>query len=357
MGGVGEHGREARLTVLVTGVGAPPGVSIFKACRQSALRPRIVATDADPASVGLFRADAGYVVPRIAAAEEAYVERIEAICAAEHVSAIFFGSEEEILRVAPHAARIEARTGARPVVNSPPVLAALMDKWRMFVSLREKGLPVPDTVLAGDSAAVREFLARHPPPLVLKPRHGSGSKGIFLVRDADALGFLSRFVPDPVLQEYLEPDDEEYTIGVYKSQRAGYVGQIAFRRSLASGLTYKAEVVRDPEIEEVCRRVVEAFDVWGPVNLQLRKTAAGVRVFEINPRFSSSAPMRARFGFNEADLCLRDVVLGEHVQAPEIRPGWAFRYWNEVYVTPDEVARVRERGSISGPLGEEREDF
>ncbi len=355
---MGEHGgREDRLTVLVTGVGAPPGVSIFKACRQSVLRPRVVATDADPASVGLFRADAGYVVPRIAAAEKAYVERIEEICASERVSAIFFGSEEEMLHVAPHAAEIEAKTGARPVVNAPAVLDAFMDKWRMFLSLREKGLPVPDTVLASDAAAVRGLLARHPLPLVLKPRHGSGSKGIFVIRDADALGFLSRFVPEPVLQEYLLPDDQEYTIGVYKSPRTGYVGQIAFRRSLASGLTYKAEVVRDAEIEDVCRRVVEDFDVWGPVNLQLRKTAAGLRVFEINPRFSSSAPMRARFGFNEAELCLRDLVLGEDLDAPEVRPGWAFRYWDEVYVTPEEVSRVRERGSIAGPLGFESDDF
>jgi carbamoyl-phosphate synthase large subunit len=341
----------------VTGVGAPPGVSILKACRQSALRPRIVATDADPASVGLFRADAAYVVPRIAADEGAYLERIEAICVGERVSAIFFGSEEEMRRVAPHALGIEARTGTRLVVNALPLLDAFMDKWGMFVALRAKGLPVPDTVLATDAEAVRGLLARHPLPLVLKPRRGSGSKGIFMVRDADALGFLSRFVPDPVLQEYLHPDDQEYTIGLYKSPRTGYVGQIVFRRSLASGLTYKAEVVRDPEIEAVCRRVAETFDVWGPVNLQLRKTPAGVRVFEINLRFSSSAPMRAHLGFNEPELCLRDLVLGQSVAAPEVRPGWAFRYWDEVYLTPDEVSRVRERGSTSGPLGLKSDDF
>ncbi len=345
------------MTVLVTGVGAPPGVSIFKACRQSSLCPRIVATDADPASVGLFRADAGYVVPRIAAGEAAYLERIESICVRERVSAIFFGSEEEVRRVAPHAAWIEARTRARPVVNAPSLIDTFMDKWGMFLALREKGLPVPDTVLATDAEAVRGLLARHPLPLILKPRRGSGSKGLSIVREADAVVSLSRFVPDPVLQEYLHPDDEEYTVGIYKSRRTGYVGQIVFRRSLASGLTYKAQVVRDPEIEDVCRRVVEAFDVWGPVNLQLRKTGEGVRVFEINLRFSSSAPMRAHFGFNEPELCLRDLVLGDDVGAPEIRPGCAFRYWDEVYVAPEEVARVRERGSISGPLGLKSDDF
>lgn len=354
---MGHDQREDRLTVLVTGVGAPPGVSIFKAFRLSPLRPRIVATDADATSVGLFRADAAYVVPRIAADEDAYLERLEAICTRERVDAISFGSEEEMRRVARHARRIEERTGAKPIVNAPELLDAFLDKWGMFRMLRDHDLPVPDTVLASDGAAVRAFLARHPLPIILKPRHGSGSKNVSVVRERDELSYLMAHVPEAVLQEYLLPDREEYTVGVYKSPRTGYVGQIVFRRQLAAGLTYKAEVVSDPEIEAVCRRFVESFDVWGPVNLQLRKTAAGVRVFEINLRFSSSAVMRAHFGFNEADLCLRDLVLGERVAAPEIRRGWALRYWDEVYVSEDEHAALRERGHLDGPASVKLDDF
>ena len=33
------------------------------------------------------------------------------------------------------------------------------------------------------------------------------------------------------------------------------------RRTLSAGVTYKAEVIRDDEIESVCRTVVESFDV------------------------------------------------------------------------------------------------
>jgi carbamoyl-phosphate synthase large subunit len=354
---VANRGEGERLTAIVTGVGAPPAISIFKALRQSALHPRVVATDAEPTSVGLFRADAGYVIPRIRDGEEAYLDRLEAICRRERAAIVCFGSEEELRRVAPHARRIEERTGATPIVNAPHHLDTFLDKWGTFVALREKGLPVPDSVVATDADALRGFLARHRFPLVLKPRHGSGSKNLFRVKDADELGLLLRFVPEPVLQELLLPDDEEYTVGAYKSPRTGYVGQIVFRRSLAAGLTYKAEVVRDPEIEAVCREVVEAFDFWGPVNLQLRNTSAGVRVFEINLRFSSSAVMRAYFGFNEPELCLRDLVLGERLAAPEVRPGWALRYWDEVYVSEEEIARMRERRAISGPVGRKGDDF
>lgn len=330
--------RRRQMTVLVTGVGAPVGVSIFKAVRESHLEPRIVATDADVMSVGLFRADAAYVLPRVTADESAYIGRLEEICTLEQVSMVCFGSEIEMRRVAPYRQEIERATGSKLILNDPRYLETFMDKWAMVCALRDQGLPVPDSVLATDPVAVRDFLTRHDFPFILKPRHGSGSKNVFVVRTASELGLLSQYVAAPVLQEYLLPDVEEYTVGVYKSPRSGYLGQIVFRRELGAGLTYKAEVVRDQEIEDTCRAVVESFDIWGPVNLQLRKTTAGVRIFEINLRFSSSAVMRSYFGFNEPELCLRDIVLGESPSPPDIRAGYAFRYWDEVYLDPREYA-------------------
>ncbi len=345
------------MTVLVTGAGAPPGVSIMKALRQSALRPRIVATDADPVSVGLFRADVGCVLPRIEADEDGYLRGLAEACVRERVALVCFGSEIEMMRIAPHAARIERETGARLVVNAPSLIETFQDKWTTFTALREKRLPVPDTVLAADGASVHDFLERHPFPAILKPRHGSGSKNLHVVRSAADLDLLSRIVPEPVLQEYLLPDDEEYTVGLYRSRRSGTVGQIVFRRSLASGLTYKAEVVFDDEIEAACAAFAQAFDPFGPVNLQLRKTSAGPRIFEVNLRFSSSAVMRAAFGFNEPELCLRDLVLGEPLARPEVRPGWSLRYWDEVYLEPGEVERLRAEGRASGPVGTLRDAF
>jgi len=330
--------RPTPLTVLVTAVGDHVAVSLIKALRQSALRPRIVATEANVMSVGLFRADAAYVLPHVANDEVGYLRRLKEICTAERVSMVCFGSEIEMRRVAPHLRDIERATGSKLILNDPRHLEVFMDKWAMIRLLRDRGLPVPDSVLATDPDAVRGFLARHDFPLILKPRHGSGSKNVFVVRTERELDLLTQYVADPVLQEYLFPDTEEYTVGVYQSPRSGYVGQVVFRRELVAGLTYKAEVVQDGDIEAVCRTVVESFDVWGPINLQLRKTAAGVRIFEINLRFSSSAVIRAHFGFNEPEMCLRDVVMGQTLSRTEVRAGYAFRYWDEIYLEPDEYA-------------------
>lgn len=320
----------------MTGVGAPVGVSIFKALRSSPLSPRIVGTDADARSVGLSRADRAYVLPYVTRDEAGYVRRLTEICADEQVEMVCFGSEIEMRRLAPYAAEIRRDTGSLLVVNDAVVVETFMDKLRTALLLREHGLPAPDSVAASDREQVASFLDRHDFPIILKPRRSAGSKGVFVVTGARELELLSEYVPDAVLQEYLAPDDEEYTVGIYKSPRTGYVGQIVLKRTLGAGLTYKAEVVHDAEIESVCRAVVDTFDIWGPVNVQLRKTSRGPRIFEINLRFSSSAVIRAWFGFNEPEMTLRDAVRGEVLDRPRIRGGLAMRYWDEIYFDPGE---------------------
>jgi carbamoyl-phosphate synthase large subunit len=339
------------MTVLVTGVGAPVGVSIVKALRQSELRPRIVATDADLMSVGLFRAEAAYLMPHAADDERGYLRRLEEICHKERVAMVCFGSEIEMRRMAPHRAAIERETGARLVLNEPSILGLFMDKWAMIGAFRERGFPVPDSVLATDPAGVDAFLARHDLPVILKPRNGSGSKNVHVVRTRRQLELLIELVPEALLQEQLLPDAEEYTVGLYQSPSSGYLGQIVLRRELSAGLTYKAEVVRDQQIEEACRQMAQSFEIWGPINFQLRKTAAGVRVFEINLRFSSSVVMRAYFGFNEPELALRDLVLHDVPTSPVIRPGYAFRYWDEIYLAPGEYQGGESALDRGGPIG------
>ncbi|MEJ2636998.1 MAG: ATP-grasp domain-containing protein [Calditrichia bacterium] len=345
------------ITVLVTGVGAPPGVSIFKAFRQARLNLRLIATDADPLSVGLFRADVAYRLPRISENEQEYIGRLKEICAAENVRLAAFGSEIEMRKMAPRRDKFEAESGTKLILNSAQHIELFMDKWNMVQALNAKALPAPDSVLARPSPELENFLAQHPFPVILKPRLGSGSKNFYILKNREELNFFSAYIPDAIIQEYLLPDNEEYTVGIYKSPCNGYVGQIVFKRDLAAGLTYKAEVVFDAEIEAVCRKLVESFDIWGPINIQLRKTSAGIKIFEVNLRFSSSAVMRACFGFNEAELCVQDLFLQQTIPPFNIRKGYALRYWDEIYIDENALQCLRESGTIVKPRSTRIDDF
>jgi len=72
--------------------------------------------------------------------------------------------------------------------------------------------------------------------------------------------------------------------------------------------------------------------------------------FEINVRFSGTAPIRARLGFNDVEAALRHYVLAEPAaDLPLITSGIALRYWNEAYVNAEAQAQLDEHGRLDQP--------
>jgi carbamoyl-phosphate synthase large subunit len=131
---------------------------------------------------------------------------------------------------------------------------------------------------------------------------------------------LAAHYPDSVLQEALEPADQEVTCGVYRT-RGGAVAVVALRRELAGGATVFAEVVTDPEVRKQCVVLAEGLGLQGSINVQLIRTGAGPRIFEINARFSSTVAMRDRLGFTDVKWALDEALLGRAADILEPEPG------------------------------------
>ena len=163
-------------------------------------------------------------------------------------------------------------------------------------------------------------LARHVGyPLIVKPRRGSAARGLFRIDDEAALAPHMR--AGNVMQECLLPDDQEYTVGLYRTRDRRTVATTVIRRELNFGLTYKGVLMTHPVIEAYAIKVAAALGAVGSVNVQLRLTARGPVAFEVNPRFSSTTPIRAYFGVNEPELAIRELVFGEDPAPLAARPG------------------------------------
>ena len=143
-------------------------------------------------------------------------------------------------------------------------------------------------------------------PCIFKPRSGQGSKRFEIVKDnarAEELLHSSGYI----FQELLLPDDQEYTCGVFRS-KAGELRIILMNRTLSGGLTGKGKVVENKEIESYVRIIAEALDVEGAINMQLRMTATGPVLFEINPRLSSTVVFRHKLGFEDLLWVMEDIA-------------------------------------------------
>lgn len=196
--------------------------------------------------------------------------------------------------------------GARRVteIGGVPVLMASFeamdvgfDKLATARFLEANGLPFPWTVAAEDADPVAL-------PCIMKSRSGSGSKDLHRVTDAD-MGALAGHRTGMIFQELLPADDEEYTCGLFRSAR-GAIASIVFRRRLVGGRTGYAQVVRDPEIEQLLVALAEKLALVGSINVQLRRTERGPVVFEINPRFSSTVVFRHLLGFTDVAWTILD---------------------------------------------------
>lgn len=320
--------------IAITGVGGPLGQALIKSTRLSSIPCRIIGTDRFPLSVGLGWVDVPRVLPDSGKRAE-YVAGMIRACAEEKVALILPGSDSEMALLSEHAATIRKECGAQVAVCSPEILAIAMDKWETSRFLDQNGRSGPATARLEDRAACDALITRLGFPLIVKPCRGSGSRGLVKARSQADIDYVRSLGGSNVLEEYLQPDDEEYTVAVYAPAQGKWPGSICMRRELVAGNTYRAWVNQNAAVIAEAEAIVRAIGIRGPCNVQLRLTARGPVAFEINPRFSGTTAMRAHFGYNEVEMALRDFVLGETVPAPEIRLGIALRFWDETYFNAD----------------------
>jgi carbamoyl-phosphate synthase large subunit len=336
-------------TVLVTAAGTVVAQGIIKSLRYATsgrgrhVSYRIVTVDMSAQAAGLYRGDLGILVP--SASSKDYVENIIGTCKKEGVSAIFVGSDEELSVLAGSANRIEKEAGATVITNPTEVIAIGKDKWKTFELLRKNWLPCAESALPG---RWRGFTREFGLPVVVKPRESHGSLQMYIAKSPEevenAVKGIRRTGGRPILQQYLTEEDEEFTSGVTSDRNGKVISSISMRRTLKGGQTYKAFVDDFPKIRESAEKVALAIGSRGPLNIQARVSGGEPKVFEINPRFSASCPIRAVAGINEPDILFRSWVLGEEIRTKGYKRIASFRYWNEVYVSQSSYEKTLREG-------------
>ena len=327
------------INTLITGTGGGVGQSIMKALRLSNMSLKMITADMHPMGVGIYRGDKGYLLP--AADDPAFVDAVEHICRKESIDVIFVGSDPELPVFAENRQRIEQETGAMTIVSSPEKIRIGNDKWETYRFLKSNGLPYPDSALPQDREALIE---RTGFPVLIKPRAGSASRDVFIVNSREELELLLKRVKDPIIQEYLMPENEEYTSGAVLFE-GELMGILTMKREIKGGNTYRGIVDSFNDVKEAVEKVALKFNPYGPSNFQMRFTSKGPITFEINPRFSGTTGMRAYYGFNEAEAVINYVLHGKK-EPMHHKNGIVMRYMNEVYAPLDEYRKVKLTGGI-----------
>jgi len=280
-----------------------------------------------------------------------YLDSILAACRARAIEVIIPGGEEPLTLLSEGRDRFD-QAGIQFAGNSAGVIKLYSDKQATFSALAQLGFEIPLTVAATNALVLDNM--RY--PCVIKPaKGGGGSSSVFLAETRDGaatyINYLLQHDRIPIVQEYIAPDEGEFTIGVLTFPDGTLVGSVALRRMFNSKLSvllqskvgvissgYSQGLIDEfPEFRATAERISLAIGSVGPLNIQGRVRNGIFVPFEINPRFSASTYLRALAGFNEVDIYLQFLINRVRNNPAPLRPGYYLRSLAEVFVGADKV--------------------
>jgi carbamoyl-phosphate synthase large subunit len=272
--------------ILITGIGGDISQGVATILRENRPDLRLIGVDVHAQHGGHLFVDQFALVPNASAPD--YVDAIKAIVSKYSVDVVIPMSEPELDATWPFS---ELAPGVKWITAGERVVEAGLDKLETMRALTSLGVPVPWTKPVSEGRPIAF-------PCILKNRFGSGSRAVFTVSNDEDVDYLVKRYPDAIFQELLEPADREVTCAVYR-RRDGEVASLLMLRRLTGGFTGWAKVIKDEETSRMCEVIAQGLDLRGSMNIQLRLTDKGPRVFEINPRFSSTVLMRHRMGYTD----------------------------------------------------------
>jgi len=318
--------------ILITGCGGDIALSLAKILKIEKIGGKLIGCDIHDKHPGMFVYDRCEIVPR--ADTPGYLKHMSKMVKELGITIVIPMSEAEIRYY--HSHKITHLNDV-PIMFSAndEALKIGLDKLATSRFLEKNGMPFPKTRLVSDGPVSM--------PCIHKDRFGSGSKKIALVQE-DELPSISLKKPDFIFQEYLLPDDEEYTCGLFRSTDTRC---IIFRRTMNAGYTSYGEVVDHPDIIHLLNKLAKAINLKGSINVQLRLTEKGPMIFEINPRFSSTVLFRHMSGFKDFIWRLYDFC-GESIPDYKAPPPGVkiYKAYQEFVLSGKEVQTVDGEGNV-----------
>jgi carbamoyl-phosphate synthase large subunit len=277
------------INVLITA--ASRRVALIRAFRLAmnrlGLKGTVITTDMNGLSPGLYFGDSHYIVPLTTDTE--YIPIIKSICFRERVHLLIPTIDDELPLFGRHRNDF-AGMGIQVAVSGEKTGMICNDKYETARFFSGKNIPFARTWLPSELDFPRLAF-----PLFLKPRSGRGSVGAYIVKNERELLFFLEYVPDPIVQEYL--DGKEYTVDLLADFKGNIISVVPRERVVVrSGVSDRGRTLNHPGMIELAIRSAEALDIRGPANIQMKLNSTAAVVFEVNPRFSGGIPLTIAAG-------------------------------------------------------------
>lgn len=315
-------------------------VSLVNQFRQAfeelGLDGRIIGVDSSSHSAVLSVCDKSYIIPRCDHPE--YVPTLLDVCQRHRVQLLLPLIDVDLLTLAEHRQQF-IDGGTLAMISPLSVVQICRDKESTSRFFQDCAIPTVRNLSIED---VRNGSV--PYPVFIKPANGSGSQHAYKIHNREELDFFSRYVPQPMLQEFAF--GQEYTVDVLCDLNGQVINAVPRRRlEVRAGEISKGVTCKDWRIIEATVDLAKKLGGVGPLTVQCfanNNRGAEVRFTEINPRVGGGLPLSIAAGANYPKQIIQ-MALGLPVEpclgnfADEF---YMFRYEEGVYVPGANLADI-----------------
>jgi carbamoyl-phosphate synthase large subunit len=324
--------------IFITGAGGPAGIALLQAAHE--LGHEVIAGDIDPYAAGLYLVEEAHrtLLPR--GDDPDLVDCLLGLCRQHGVDILVPTVDVELIPVAQAAHRFR-NAGVALALSPLRALQTCLDKAALARAARDV-LPCPRTEVLRPGLDLSPFGGA----FVLKPRRGSGSRGIHVCEDGRLPGGIP-FDGSYLVQELLP--GAEYSVDTFVDASGTAIAAVVRERlKVDSGVAVVSRTVHDEALEASATAAAEAVGIRGVCNVQLRRNRDGVgALLEINPRFPGTMPLSRAAGVDLPALAFAIAQGKPTPTPPRFREIAMIRTFAEHWVTPATITAL-EQAEIGG---------
>jgi carbamoyl-phosphate synthase large subunit len=351
------------IRVLITGAGAPGAPSVIKSLRKiNDRKVTVLGIDSDEHnSVGRVLLDKFIVGPH--SNNPNFIFEVLEICKEEEIDVVLPLVTNELFIFA-KAKKIFAQNNIAVSVSDYEPLLIANDKYKLMDFCRKNNIPAPNFHLVNTWEEFEKAITMLNFPenkICFKPPISNGMRGFRILHsDKNAiknsrLNALinekpndvsityehfkkiveeSDYFPELLVMEYLP--GEEISVDVMVSKGVMDSAVPRSRDKIKMGISFAGKTIKDNEIIEYSRRIVEELKLDGNIGLQFKRDSKGVpKIIESNPRIQGTIVLCVAAGNNMINNAVRNALGEELFKYETVWNTRMIRYWEEVFIYPN----------------------
>lgn len=224
--------------------------------------------------------------------------------------------------------------GITVLVSDQSIIEVFNDKWKTYQFIKENGFKSPATFVDLNKVKTAITEGQIGYPLIIKPRWGMGSIGIFEVNDELELELFYKKVKRTIQETYLKYESdqaidesviiqekligEEWGLDVFNDLEGNYLACVPKQKvAMRAGETDIAITSKNPKLIEFGKNISEVTKHIGNLDLDVFLVTGEYYILEFNCRFGGQYPFSHIAGVNFPKVLI-DLLQGNKIDEGDL---------------------------------------